>query len=260
MVVSHLKLHYTYLKVAMSTAMEYKVNFITQVLAMALNDVVWIALWWVFFEKFESVGNWDYTSVLMLYALVALSFGLASFFYGNRSKMAYIIAEGRLDFYLTLPKNRLHHLLISRSSFFALGDVLFGIVLACFVVPLHNLPLFMVFVVSSTILFVSLSVIFHSLAFYLGHAEAISNNIVMGVNTIATYPMSVFKGFSKLIILTIIPAGFISGVPVELLHEFNLSWFLMTIGFTIAVALLAVAIFYHGLKRYESGNLLYVRT
>ena len=86
------------------------------------------------------------------------------------------------------------------------------------------------------------------------------HNLSMGVITLATYPMSVFKGFAKFLILTVVPAGFISGVPVELLHEFKLSWFLMTIGFTIFVAFLAVVIFYHGLKRYESGNLLYVRT
>jgi ABC-2 type transport system permease protein len=82
----------------------------------------------------------------------------------------------------------------------------------------------------------------------------------MGLLSFASYPLSIYQGFTKILILLIIPAGFVSGVPVELLKSFDATWLLYMIGFTILITIIAVSIFYYGLRKYESGNLLYVRT
>lgn len=56
------------------------------------------------------------------------------------------------------------------------------------------------------------------------------------------------------------PVAFISAVPLEILKSFSLELLLTTFGVVFIVLVFAILFFYHGLKKYESGNLLYVRS
>ena len=68
--------------------------------------------------------------------------------------------------------------------------------------------------------------------------------------------MNLFSGVVRLLLFTVIPAGFISFIPLQLLHQFT--WPLLggMIGFTALIVVIAVTLFECGLRRYESGNLL----
>jgi len=55
------------------------------------------------------------------------------------------------------------------------------------------------------------------------------------------------------------PAGFVGGVPVELLRNFSWKGFLIMLGFSIVFFAFSVFVFYRGLRRYESGNVLAMR-
>ncbi|MBV9614737.1 MAG: ABC-2 family transporter protein, partial [Ktedonobacteraceae bacterium] len=72
----------------------------------------------------------------------------------------------------------------------------------------------------------------------------------------STYPMSIFNGAVRVLLFTLIPAGFVSFVPLQLLHQFT--WPLMSLmtGATALIILAAIGAFELGLRRYESGNLL----
>ena len=72
----------------------------------------------------------------------------------------------------------------------------------------------------------------------------------------STYPMNIFNGIVRIFLLTVIPAGFISFVPLQLLQHFSWALFAGMIGFTILFASVAGGMFELGLRRYESGNLL----
>jgi ABC-2 type transport system permease protein len=58
---------------------------------------------------------------------------------------------------------------------------------------------------------------------------------------------------------TVVPAGFISHLPVELLRSFDVSRLLVVLGFASFSVLLAATVFRIGLRRYESGNLVGMR-
>ncbi len=70
----------------------------------------------------------------------------------------------------------------------------------------------------------------------------------------ALYPTNIYSGLLQLVMFTVIPAGLIGYLPVELLHKF--SWPKMAILFssTLGFLMLALLVFHLGLKRYESGN------
>ena len=76
----------------------------------------------------------------------------------------------------------------------------------------------------------------------------------------STYPEGIFKAGIKLMFYTIIPLGLSTYVPVNLICEFNLGLFIILILGTIFFISLAFIIFYKGLKKYSSTNLMNART
>ncbi len=66
----------------------------------------------------------------------------------------------------------------------------------------------------------------------------------------------IFSGAIRIALFTIITAGFIAYVPVQLLREFGWPLFGGLVGFTAAIVALALLVFRAGMRRYESGNLV----
>jgi ABC-2 type transport system permease protein len=248
-----------YFKVNLQSAMEYRISFIMQVIFMFLNDVIWVIFWMIFFNKFPSLNSWGFNDMMMLYMIATIAWGLMGGIFGNFRNIADIIKSGQLDFYLTLPKEELTHLLISKGKFDAWGDVLFGIVIGIIFLPIAKLPLAILLCILSTILFLSFAIILGALSFYLSSSTEIADFGLIGILSIASYPFSVFQGFTKFFLLAVLPAGFITGVPVELLKTFNWEWLGLMFLAAAALLIIAVLLFKKGIKRYESGNLINVR-
>jgi len=253
------KFVWEYFKINMQSAMEYRTSFITQATFMFLNDIIWVLFWMIFFNNFEMINGWAFNDLMIMYMVITASWGLVGVFAGNFRNVAEIIRDGQLDFYLTLPKEELTHLLVSKAKFDSFGDLTFGLVLALIFIPIINLPLTLLLIVMAAAILLAFAVILGSLSFYLGSAVEISNQGMMGVLSIGSYPFSVFSGYTKFILLTLIPAGFVSGVPVELIRNFDSGWFLLMILCVIVLWAIAIIIFKIGIKRYESGNLINAR-
>ena len=132
-----------YLRHNLMSAMAYRGAFLMQIVGMMLNNAIFLFFWWVLFERIPIIRGWDLQQVLLLFAVVAFGFGLATAVFGNTMRVARIIAQGELDYYLALPVDPLLHLLVSRTTLSAWGDLLFGLGLFLVVIPgaIIKLPL-----------------------------------------------------------------------------------------------------------------------
>ena len=72
----------------------------------------------------------------------------------------------------------------------------------------------------------------------------------------STYPMNIFNSAVRLLLFTVIPAGFVSFIPLQLLHRFTWPLIGAIVGGTVLIVAIAVGMFELGVRRYESGNLL----
>jgi ABC-2 type transport system permease protein len=248
-----------YIKINIATAMEYRFNFLVQTFSMVLNDAIWIVFWLIFFEKFNIVKGWGLNEILMLWAVMATSFGFSAVVFGNKTRLAENISNGHLDFYLNLPVNVLFHSVIGKSSWFGVGDIIFGITIAIFTLELSKWPIFILLCFISSFILLAFAIIIGSLSFYFGNAYETSRNLWMGFITFGTYPISIFQNPAKIILLTLVPAGFISSVPVTIIKDFSLKWFALMLFVTTIFMLVSIVVFYHGLKKYESGSMITVR-
>lgn len=124
-VIGYLRLAKAYLKLNWRMQMEYRGAFISQLLAMFLNNSTWLAFWLLFFSRFPVVRGWSAPDVITLWAVCAAGFGLANAIFWNLHGLASMVAKGQLDVWLLYPRALLPHLALGKMSATALGDLSF---------------------------------------------------------------------------------------------------------------------------------------
>jgi ABC-2 type transport system permease protein len=240
-------------------AMAYRAAFLTGVGFMALNDTMWIVFWTMFFSRFPVIRGWTLDDVVTLWAVTAMGYGLAVGFFGNaRADGIRVIISGRLDYYLSLPKSVMLHFAGGSVSVAAFGDILFGI--GVYLVAVRpgpvELGLFLGLGLCAGVIMLAFGILVVSTAFWFGNTEGLGMQMQNALLTFATYPTDLFGGLVKVALFTLIPAGFTTYLPVTILRDFDPLRLAIVGGFTVGIAALATAVFYAGLRRYESGSLV----
>jgi ABC-2 type transport system permease protein len=242
----------------LASAMEYKVSFLTQVITMFINNAIYFVFWIIFFNNVEQIGGWGLGDMMTLFAIVTTGFGLALTFFGNSSRLALLIEQGQIDYYLVLPRNTMVHILSSRTSISAIGDIAFGV--SMFIVAgnysFYSITLWLICAILVASIAVAYMAIVGSMAFWLGRASILSEQAINALLTFSMYPSKIFEGVVRIILLTIIPAGFISAIPVRIITELDNTLLIYLVAFSFIIITASIFMFLRGLKRYESGNLI----
>jgi ABC-2 type transport system permease protein len=226
-----------------------------QMLIMAINDLVWVIFWVLFFDEVGSLGGWDRDTILVLQAVLTTAGGLSLGFLANARHIGTMAVGGELDAVLALPVPPLRYVLIRRVQPVNLGDLAFGIVLffvACDPTPERTAVFVFVSLASATLL-TGFLVLTGSLAFFSGRSESGELGF-HGMLLLGAYPVDLFAGAIRVVLFTVIPAVFIAAVPAQLVEDFDLDQALTLAGVATLLALAAGATFTAGLRRYTSGN------
>ncbi|MEZ4636838.1 MAG: ABC-2 family transporter protein [Caldilineaceae bacterium] len=252
-------------KVNLLSILEYRVAFLTQMLGMIFNNAVYFVFWIIFFDRFEQVNGWGIDEMYFLFAVVAVGFGLGAYLFGNVLHLANIVVTGQLDYYLSLPKPVLLHVLASRSIASGVGDFVYGLLsfgVGVAVIGGVDVGMIARFVLASllaTLIFVSFLVLVQSLAFWIGNANLLLNNALSAIITFSLYPITLFDGSAKLLLFTLIPAAFVGAVPAQIVRQFEWPSALQMLAAAAIFFGLAMVVFHRGLRRYESGSAIQVR-
>lgn len=251
-----------YFRNNLAAAMEYRASLISQVFGMFINDVLWVMFWALYFTKFPVLKGWTLEDVMVLWAAAATCFGLVMGLAYNAIRIPQLVAQGQLDYYLALPKDVLLHLLVSQFRLVNFGDVLFGPLLLLVMVKLTwtKVLIFLAATFLAALVVLGFFIIAGSLSFFLGNSDSVSGQMYNALLHFATYPASIFDQKVKFVLFTLVPAGFVSTLPVELMRSFDWIKFLQLLGGAVLFLGLGVWLFNRGLKRYESGNLMVMRS
>lgn len=248
------------LKNSILSAMEYRVSFYMQVFGMVIQNVFFLVLWGIFFAKFPEIQGWTQADNMHLLAFSAFVYGMVFVFCGSWN-FSKIISMGELDQHLTLPKSVLWQLLSRKTDISGIGDVLFG--LAVFIIwgdtSLLGVIKFFGLSMLSAACVINFIIIIQSLAFYFGHIEDATAKLFHLLIGFSLYPQNQFYGALKIIMMTFLPAFYITTLPVTLMNTFQWSLLGIIVLFWIISFIIAKIIFNRGLKHYESGNLIGVK-
>ena len=116
--------------------------------------------------------------------------------------------------------------------------------------------LFTLFTVCGGLILTSIAVILASLSFWFSKSDIISDTGNSLMVNFATYPDGIFKGIAKILLFTLIQVGIVNYIPVKIITEFNIYLFLIIICVTLLLIIMAFVVFFKGLKKYSSSNLM----
>ena len=243
-------------KANLLAAMEYRVAFLSQVIGMMLNNGIYFVFWIIFFDRFQQVRGWGLDEMFVLFGVVAAGFGLATYLFGNALTLSDVIASGRLDYYLSLPRPALLHVLASRSRTSGLGDFTYGLIsfLLAGHYTLDTLARFILATLLSATILVSFLILVQSLSFWMGNTSLLATQATNAILTFSIYPIRLFDGSAKFLLFTILPAAFMGALPAEFVHAFSWSRLAQILAAALFLLGLAVFTFRRGLRRYESGS------
>ena len=256
----HIKFLFALWQANLQASMEFRAAFVTQIVFMMINNGVYFIFWVLYFDKFKEVRGWNVNDMMLLFGIAATSWGIGSFFFGNFVSLAEVIVQGRLDYYLSLPRPVLLHVLASKSIGSGMGDLIYGVgsfFLSGYVTP----DGFLRYLIGSFVgvcIFIGFLVIVQSLSFWLGNTVALSQFALSALLTFSLYPSVLFDATTKFVLLTLVPAALIGTIPAEFVREFSWQSLIELVLGAFTFLILSTFVFRQGLRRYESGSAIQV--
>jgi ABC-2 type transport system permease protein len=241
---------------SLKASMSLRGAFLLQAFFMIGNNLIFFSIWIIIFRTFQEIRGWHLTDMALLLGVVASSFGLSIVLGGGVRNLSRMIFDGELDSFMTQPKSILIYIIGSNSVASGWGDLLTGLLLISlsgYVRLMDGFFLAAVLIACTTVILAT-GIIIHSLAFWLGSIDTLAKQLNEFIITFSTYPKGLFSGPMRVILFSILPAGFIGYLPAELLKHFTFIKFITVILSSLFYAILSIGIFHFGLRRYNSGN------
>ena len=256
----HIKFLFAVWQANLQSVMEYRISFITQVVGMMLNNFIYFAIWIIFFDRFRDVRGWGVNDMYVTFGVLASSFGLVALLFGNAFVLSDIINNGRLDYYLSLPRPVLLHAVSSRMISSGMGDFTYGFISYALSGQFtwDGLLRFILAILLAATIFAAFLILVHSLAFWAGVISSFSNLMFNALLTFGIYPITLFDNYAKLILFTVIPAALVGAIPAEFIAQFTWQTLAELLFAAMVFLGLAVTVFRLGLKRYESGSAIQI--
>lgn len=242
--------------------LEYRVNFLTNVV-MSFFWMAWgILSATIFFQHRATVGDWTYNEVLMVIGLFSLFTGvIEAFFRPNVSNIIEQIRDGTFDFVLIKPVNAQFLASLRLIVVWRLFDIFAG--LAIIVYALKQLSLvptlaqvftFAAMLALGAVMVYSLWLVMVTLAFWFIKIDNLAELFGV-VYDAGRFPISVYRGWLRALLTFVIPIAFITTIPAAVLlgrlENVDLAW-----GVTLAALLFLISnrFWNFAIRNYSSAS------
>lgn len=257
-----LRVYFTFKAQYLKTAMEYKLNFWMMVIAGVVMRTLMLGVAYVLFRNVSTIAGFQEGEVYLIIAFMTISEGLCELLFDGIWFIPGLVANGELDVMLVRPISPLYQILSYEIGLQGVGVLAMGLI--SLVLAINSLGwlspgrvlLCLLFIVCGMVLRMSTYLISNCYVFWLDPGSGSRSNLPFMINSIgeyARYPVNVYPAWMQVVLLFVIPFGFIGYVPVLLLRGEQVFLFgtllaVMTTGYF----LLARRVFYKGIGRYES--------
>lgn len=258
---NNLKFLFSSVGLNIQKAWRYKPAFFMNIFMMIANNLIVLIEYVVIYQFTTDIGGYSMGDAMVLMAICAGGFGLSGVFFAGIRDIHKTVYDGKLDVFLTQPKNALLSIGCSRTDISGFGDFLSGfLIMAIAGAPWHWYLLYIPIACVSAMLYVGVVATFSSICFWVKNGNVLSvcvENIMLNTTT---FPPMIYNFATRLVLFTVVPALFMAFVPVQyVLRDFNIWWTLGFVGVTIFWLILGFLLFRLGLKRYNSGNIMSAR-
>lgn len=249
------------------TQMEYRVSFFIWLFIKLLNYGSSYLMVWLILDRFNGIGNWSISEVIVLWAILQLTYTLAApFFFHSAGRLEEHINKGSLDYYLVQPLHPLVNLIARNFSWTYSSQTIMSLIVLCFALNASGFD-WSITKVSFLVLTIIGGIGFYAFTFLLGGAlsfrwihsgSSIGNNI-RWLMDFSQYPIGIYPKGLQAFLTFVIPAAMLNYYPAIYLlgknEEIFFSFLPMLSPFIqIALGLIGLKLFWKGLDYYQSGG------
>ncbi len=237
----HLRLARIFAATSVAAKMEYRANFITNIVQALVQTIATVVGLGILFGNDQNVGGWSHNQAIVLIGVFTVVGSLVNLFiFPNLRRIAEAVRTGSMDFALLKPIDS-QFLVSSREwNIFSIPEILIGLGLIAYgLVGIGNfswysLPLAALLLLAALAIVYSICFMLSTIAFWFVRVEN-TLELFWGFYQASQFPVSVYPAWVRMMFTFFIPMAFITTVPSEaLIGKFNLS--------SSATALLVAAI------------------
>jgi ABC-2 type transport system permease protein len=206
--------------------MQYRMNFVLNVLMGLVYQCTGFAFIWVVLSRFEAVAGWSLGEVAFLYGLRLVMHALNGFFSGQVFDIEWMVRQGDFDRYLVRPIAPLLQITAFYVPVSAFGDLIGGIglfIAATTLVALNWSPVLVVYlllaIVGGSMIEMALRYMFAALAFRFLSANAFLVLLDTLFSNFGNYPLTIFNSVLQFILTFALPLAFMAYLPAIVILE-----------------------------------------
>jgi ABC-2 type transport system permease protein len=207
-------------KAAILTDLEYRANFVTNLLMSVVAAFATVLTVGIFFGHTDTIGGWSFYEALIVVGLFQFFLGMVdTFITPNVQDFTEHLRVGTMDFILTKPLNSQFHATLRRINIWRAIDMLIGVGVIGYALARLNvtvtperLIMFGVLLVCAAIILYALIMLLITSAFWFVQLENVME-LLFTFYEAGRFPVSVFPVWLRAILTFIVPIAFITTVP-----------------------------------------------
>ncbi|MGH9267605.1 MAG: ABC transporter permease [Acidimicrobiales bacterium] len=199
---------------------QYRTSFFlycgAQFLAAALDFVVIVVL----FTQVPTIAGWSLAEMALLYGVAGVAFNLADVIVSPVEVLPRRIKDGTFDLVLTRPLGTLLQLATEEFAVRRAGKLVQAVAVLVVAAPLAGVawtPARAAFLAASlvagTVIFSAVWVLGTAIAFWTVETQEMTNSITYGGTLLSQYPLPVFAGWLRRLVVFVVPLAFVGYLP-----------------------------------------------
>lgn len=258
----YLRLYKHFVKFSLMQAMQFRFDFFFKIAMDCIFYLVNILFYKILFTHAGGLAGWSESQVMIF---------LAGFLMVDAIQMTVIssgcwmipglVNKGELDYYLLRPVSSLFFLSTRTFAFDSFINVLVasGIMIWAFVTspetyPAYKILIYLLLILNGTYLFFQLRMIALTPIFWT-HSGRGLEMIYWTLTKFGERPDGIFRGLTRMVLVTVIPFAIMSSFPARALFQEN-TWEIAgyCVGVVVVLHFVTVKLWNFGLKSYSSAS------
>ena len=261
----YIYLWFSIFRYSLSRDMEYKTNFIGSLFVDAIYYVTWYYFFEVIYSKTTMLGDFDREAILVFLIATFFVDTIFMMLFDGAAFLKEHIRTGSLDFILLRPVNSLFLISFRYIRSYTLVSLLIlSLILYKILITFHpnslnilNISLFILSLSMGVLIWYSFEFIIATLTFFFRDFRT-GGWLSHEVMKFSMRPDSIYQGFMRKMLFTILPMALVASVPTRLLlYGFtnqNQKYFIAQVIVVLILFILTRIFWKIGLKRYESSQ------
>jgi ABC-2 type transport system permease protein len=258
----HLRLLSIFYRNSLYAEMEYRANFVANVLMSAFWLAFAILGLHVFYYHRDQIGGWGYYEAMLVVGFYSLFNGLIeALLQPNMSRLIEQIRTGTFDFILIKPVNSQFMASLRQLSIWKLADVAMGLGIGIYalvrlaaVPSITDLIAAAGFVGCGTVILYSIWLIMVTSAFWFVRIDNISE-LFTAIYETGRFPVSVYPSWMRGVLTFVVPIAFITTFPAAAILG-RAKPQLLSVAFLLAAGLFCgcIGFWRFAVRRYSSAS------